>query len=88
MVKADSTYHTSDDDAARLDDLEGPICAAIDMAGLVVIAFDHASAASTPEGAFIRVDRQTWGLLGFAIRHQQELAKAVLVAFEARVDAP
>ncbi len=83
MAKANSVCSTSD---ARLEELEAPICAVIDMAGLCVIAFDYCSGELIPDGAYIRVDRTTWGLLGFGLRHQQELAKTLLVSFEARVD--
>ncbi len=85
MAKADSICSTSD---ARLEELEAPICAAIDMAALCILAFDHISGETIPDGAFIRVDRRYWHSLGFALLHQQELAKAVLVAFEAQADAP
>jgi hypothetical protein len=83
MAKADNTHSTSD---TRLEQLEAPICAAIDMAGLAVLVFNAASIAAAPDGAFIRIDRETWNSLGFTLHHQIELAKAVLVAFEASVD--
>jgi hypothetical protein len=83
MTKADSTHTTSD---TRLEQLEAPICAAIDMAALCILAFDHISGETIPDGTFVRVDRRYWHSLGFALLHQQELAKAVLVAFEASVD--
>jgi hypothetical protein len=82
MAEANSVCTTS-------DDLEGPISNVLDMAGIAVVVFDYASGEVIPNGTFVRVDRATWGLLGFAIRHQQELAKALFDAFETRVgDAP
>jgi hypothetical protein len=83
MAKADTTCTTSD---ARLEQLEAPICAAIDMAEVAVIVFNHASIAATSDGAFLKVNRQAWNSLGFLLQHQRELAKAVLVAYEAGVD--
>jgi hypothetical protein len=80
------TEHTTSDE--RLEQLEAPICAAIDMAAVCIVAYDHLSSEAIPNGTYIQVNRETWNTLGFALRHQQDLAKAVLVAFEAQADAP
>jgi hypothetical protein len=79
MAKADCTSTTP-------PDLEGSISSVIDMAGVAVVIFDYASGEVISEDTFVRVDRTTWGLLGFAIHHQRELAKALFDAFEARGD--
>jgi hypothetical protein len=85
MAKATDIHSTCDD---RLEELEAPICAAIDMAALCTLAFDHISREGIPDGSYyIRVNLRAWNILGFALRHQQEIAKALLVAFE-RADAP
>jgi hypothetical protein len=70
MTKADDVCSTSENP-------EGPISDVIDMAALCVVAFDHASSAGIPDGAYIKIDRMTWNLLGFAIHHQRELAKTL-----------
>jgi hypothetical protein len=73
MAKADNVPSIS----------EGTISNVVDMAALCVVVFDYASTEVIPNGTFVRVDRTTWGLLGFALHHQRELAKTLFDAFEA-----
>jgi hypothetical protein len=40
---------------------------------------------SIPDGAYIKVDRMTWNLLGFALHHQRELAKTLFDSYEALI---
>jgi hypothetical protein len=78
MAKANNVSTTS-------DDLEAPICAVLDMAGVAVALFDHASTeVIQDDDTHIKIDRITWNLLGFAIRHERDLADVLMGAYEAR----
>jgi hypothetical protein len=78
MAKANDVNTTSDEP-------EGPISNVIDMAGLCVVAFDYASSAGIADGDYIKIDRTTWNLLGWALQHQHELAKTLVDSFDASV---
>jgi hypothetical protein len=71
MAKANDVLTTSDEP-------EGPISNVIDMAGICVVAFDYASSAGIADGYYIKIDRMTWNLLGWALHHQRDLANALV----------
>jgi hypothetical protein len=70
--------------AAALHDVEGPIFDARDMAALRLIAFDHAGQEFVPESEYVKITKDNWALLSFALRQQQEMVKLLADAYYAK----
>jgi hypothetical protein len=80
---ATKTNHTKRDDADHLQDLESPICDVRDMAGLCVVALEHTEKefVGLPESAYMKITKDNWQLLSFAIRQQNDFANALATEF-------
>jgi hypothetical protein len=80
---ATKTEHVERDHADRLRDLESPICDVRDLAGLCVVALEHAEKefVGLPESAYMKITKDNWQLLSFAVRQQREFADALTGEF-------
>ena len=75
-AQVDSQPNRNTKQAERFRELEGPVLDARDMASLCVIAFEHAGQefVGIPESEYIKITKDNWALLSFAL-HQQAGAR-------------
>jgi hypothetical protein len=80
---ATKAEHVDRDDNHRLQDLESPVCDVRDMAGLCVVALEHAEQefVGLPESAYMKITKDNWSLLSFAVRQQNEFATTLTREF-------
>jgi|SRR5258707_8529082 hypothetical protein len=81
---------TYEKDADLLGQLESPICDVRDMAALCLVALEHAGTefAGIPESEYIKVTKDNWQLLSFALRQQDDFASALATAFYSQDTEP
>jgi hypothetical protein len=65
-------------DIDRRIDLENAVCNVRDMAALCLVALEHAG---TPESEYVKVTKENWRLLSFALGKQEDFANLLASTF-------
>src|SRR5258708_28830172 len=74
---------TYEKDADLLGQLESPICDVRDMPALCLVALEHAGTefAGIPESEYIKVTKDNWQLLSFALPQHDDFASSLATTF-------
>jgi hypothetical protein len=74
---------TFEKEADLLGQLESPICDVRDMAALCLVALEHAGTefVGIPESEYIKVTKDNWQTLSFALRQQEVLINELVTAY-------